>query len=251
MAEARTRMHEGFGWRAVIGVMATSYGGLSKTGPDLDRAVPEGVVFHRAHFRGPMSMSVEGLRALFPQIAEVARQVAFPGVDVILQNGIPMGIIDGIGTDKRIIGAVEEATGVKATTTATSIVEALRKLQITKIIIITGYLGEQVNSIFVKFMQDSGFDVLHHTERGQQRGGETPPHAYYRMAKTAFHNFPQAQGILLCPGGSSTGAEEVAALETDLRIPAVTQHSAGLWNVLSMAEVREPLEGWGRLLKLF
>lgn len=251
MSEALTRRHETLGWRAVIGVLNPTFGGLSPVAGELDMAVPKGVVFHRAHFHGPLGWSVEALKAVLPQVAEVAKEAAFPGVDLILQHGLPIGIIEGIGTDKKIISTVEQATGVKATTAITSVVEALRKLQVTKTIIVTGYNGEQVNAIFLKFMKDSGFEVVFHTERGGDRWSEAPPHAYYRISKDAFHKFPQAQGILIASGRAFSSAEVIEPLETDLRIPVVTMNSAILWNVLNMVEVREPLEHWGRLLKMF
>lgn len=251
MPEAHVKIHETTGWRAVIGNMFPTFGGLSPDTGERGKAIPKGVVFHNAHFHGPIGWSVEAIRAVLPQVAEVAREAAYPGVDLVMQNGLPIGIINGIGTDKKIIDTIEEATGVPATTTITSVVEALRKLQITKIIIITGYFGEQVNEIFRKFMHDSGFEVVHHAERGQDRYSDVPPHAYYRMSKNAYHKFPQAQGILIAGGRSGGSADVIESLETDLRIPVITQDSASLWNMLNMVEVREPIEGWGRLLKLF
>ena len=251
MSEALVRRHETLGWRAVIGAMSTTYGGLNPVADELNMAVPKGVVFHRAHYHGPLGWSVEAVKAILPQVAEVAKEAAFPNVDLILQRGLPIGIIDGIGTDKKIISTIEQVTGVKATTTITSVVEALRKLQMTKIIIVTGYFGEQINKIFVRFMQDSGFEVVCHSERGQDRYSDVPPHAYYRISKDAYHKFPQAQGILISPGRAFSSREVIEPLETDLRIPVVTQNSATFWNILNMVEVREPLEGWGRLLKMF
>ncbi len=251
MQEADWRRHETRGWRAVIGHMRPTFGGLSHSAGGVEKAVPEGVVFHGANYHGPITWSVEGLKAILPQIPEVAKEAAYPGVDLVLQGGLPIGIIDGIGTDKRIISAIEEATGIQGTTTITSVVEALRRLQITKIIIVTGYFGEQVNEIFKGFMRDSGFEVVYHVERGQERHQEVPPHANYRISKEAYHKFPQAQGILIAAGHSSGSPEVIEALETDLGIPVVSQSSATLWNVLNMVEVRERPAGWGRLLKLF
>lgn len=252
MAEAYVRRHETLGWRAVIGTMHTTFGGITPTTDELYMAVPKGVMFHRAHFHGPLGWSVEAVKAMLPQIPEVAKEAAFPGVDLILQRGLPIGIIEGIDTDKRIISTIEQTTGVRATTTITSVVEALRKLQLTKIIVVTGYFGGQINEIFMKFMKDSGFDVVYHTERGQGgRDSDVPPHAYYRICKDAYHKFPQAQGILISPGRAFSSAGVIEPLETDLRLPVITQNSATLWHVLTLVEVREPLEGWGKLLKMF
>lgn len=251
MAEEPVRRHETLGWRAIIGAMYPTFGGLIPSSSELDKALPKGVIFHRAHFKGPFGWSVDAVKAILPQIAEVAKEAAFPGVDLVIQSGLPIGIIEGVGTDKRVINTIEQTTGVKATTTITSVVEALKKLQLTKIIILTSYFGAEVNEIFLKFMLDSGFEVVHHAERGGGRYSDVPPHAFYRISKEAFSKFPQAQGILISPGRAYSSAEVIEPLETDLRIPVVTQNSATLWNVLNMVEVREPLEGWGRLLRMF
>ncbi len=251
MSETLQRRHETLGWRAVIGVLYPTFGGLNPIAGELEMALPKGVVFHRAHFHGPLGWSVDALKAVLAQVAEVAKEAAFPGVDLILQHGLPISIIEGIGGDKKIINTIEQATGVKATTPITSVVEALRKLQVSKPIIVTGYNGVEINAIFLKFMKDSGFEVVYHTERGGDRWGEAPPFAYYRIAKDAFHKFPQAQGILIASGRAFSSGQAIEPLETDLRVPVVTMNSAILWNVLTMVEVREPLEHWGRLLKMF
>ncbi len=249
MQEVDWRRHETRGWRAVIGSIGPTFGAFAPGGHE-EGAYPKGVVFHRVYFHGPLTWSVKGIKAVHAQIPEKAKEAAFPGVDMVYQGGLPIGIIDGIGTDKRIISAMEEATGIQGSTTITSVVEALRRLQLTKIIIVSGYFGEQVNAIFDRFMQDSGFEVIYHVERGQERHQEVPPHAYYRISKEAYHKFPQAQGILIAAGKTGGSQEVIEPLETDLGIPVVTQGSASRWHICNMVEVREPLEGWGRLLKL-
>ncbi len=59
-----------------------------------------------------------------------------------------------------------------------------------------------------------------------------------------------ADGLLIAGGGTPV-YEIVEALEMDIGKPVVAHNFAAAWNALSMAHVRQPIRGYGRLLTMF
>jgi len=216
---------------------------------ELRKAAPAGVVFNRATMLGPLGFSPEGVRVMLEQIEQATKMVALSGVDVIIQIGLPVGFLNGIGGDKKIIEIMEKASGVPCTTQITAVVQALRHLQISKVIIVSSYFKEQANQIFYKFMEDSGFEVVAGTDLGLDwhNAPDTSPFAYYRPSKSLYKQFPQAQGILIA-GGNTLTNDLIEPLEADLGVPVITQTSAALWQVFNMVEIRVLIPSLGRLL---
>ena len=79
---------------------------------------------------------------------------------------------------------------------------------------------------------------------------DIPQQQVYRMAKTAFLKVLHADGLLIAGGGAPV-YEIVEALEMDIGKPVVAHNFAAAWNALSMAHVRQPIKGYGRLLTMF
>jgi maleate cis-trans isomerase len=77
-----------------------------------------------------------------------------------------------------------------------------------------------------------------------------PQQQVYRMAKTAFLKVQHADGLLIAGGGAPV-YEIVEALEMDIGKPVAAHNFAAAWNALSMAYVRQPTTGYGRLLTMF
>lgn len=242
-------MRQAFGWRAAIGYISPSHGMCADV--QLRKAAPAGVVFNKATMLGPLGFSPEGVGVMLQQIEQATKMVALSGVDVIIQIGVPVGFLNGIGTDKKIVEIMEKASGVPCTTQITAVVQALRHLKISKVIIVTSYFKEQTNQIFYKFMEDSGFEVVGGIDLGLDwhNAPDTSPYAYYRPSKSLYKQFPQAQGILIA-GGNTLTDDVIEPLERDLEVPVITQTSAALWQVFNMVEIRESIPGLGRLLKL-
>jgi maleate cis-trans isomerase len=57
-----------------------------------------------------------------------------------------------------------------------------------------------------------------------------------------------ADGVLISCGGLRT-FEVIETLERDLGLPVVTSNQAALWAGLRMTNVKDPVQGYGRLLR--
>jgi maleate isomerase len=237
------------GWRSIIGLITPASG--VTTASEFAKVAPPGVVFHSITIPGPAGgLTVESVRPVLGQIEQAAKMGAKAGADLIMQLGVPICVIDGLGTDKKLIEVMEKATGVPCSTQITAVVEALRYLKATRIIIVIGYFGGGINEIMIKFMQDSGFEVLSAVDLGldSQAASDTSPFAYYRPAKALFKKFRQAQAVFIA-GGKTLTDDVIDTLERDLGVPVVTQRSATLWQAFNMLEIKDPVEGEGMLLR--
>ena len=247
------------GWRARIGVI--------RPGPSLrliqefEKVAPNGVDFVSATLGKRTGLNIEVVDAMLAQLEHAVGELLTPrgisgadpfgGVQAILQSGTPLGFTHGYGSDKEIIKKIEHISGVPATTMMTSIVDALEKLKIRKLVVFAIYYSAELTERLRKFLVESGFDVVA-IATGADRPEiiSTAPHGLYGPAKELFMKAPPADGLLLCGGACST-FEIIDALEHDIGKPVTSSGHASLWKVLNMVNVREQILGYGQLLELF
>jgi maleate cis-trans isomerase len=166
--------------------------------------------------------------------------------------GAPICIAQGPGGDKKIIDLIEQATGVPATTCVTSMVKGLQKMGVHTVVVVCPYYQEASAGMLGKVLEHAGFEIVS-LVRGDVEWGniaDIPQQQVYRMAKTAFLKVQHADGLLIAGGGAPV-YEIVEALEMDIGKPVVAHNFAAAWNALSMAHVRQPIQGYGRLLTMF
>lgn len=83
---------------------------------------------------------------------------------------------------------------------------------------------DEANARLKKFLEDSGFDVTN--TKGSQidvrmEMAKLPPYASYRVAKEAFSEAPEYDGIYVSCLRWQTAAN-IEKLERELKVPAVT-----------------------------
>ncbi|MGE3646610.1 MAG: hypothetical protein AB7F96_22410 [Beijerinckiaceae bacterium] len=75
-------------------------------------------------------------------------------------GGTGTSFIGGVGYDQTLIEKMQTANGnIPVTTTVTSVIAALKASGVKKISVATPYIEEQ-SLIFVKFLEESGFQVV-------------------------------------------------------------------------------------------
>jgi maleate isomerase len=241
-----------FGWRARIGGIHPRQGQLHTSMIEREKVMPEGVYLNGVFLDGPKSQAPEHLLEMFPQLEPAAREVAKIGVDLIIQVGAPIGIVQGLDGDKKIIDLIEQATGVPATTCVTAMVKGLQRMDVHQVVVVCPYYQEASVGLLRRVLEQAGFDMVS-LIRGDVEWGkiaDIPQQQVYRMAKTAFLKVQHADGLRIA-GGGAPGYEIIEALEMDIGKPVVAHNFAAAWNALSMAHVRQPIQGYGRLLTMF
>ena len=236
-----------YGWRGRIGVVFPSRGDTFTY--EFYKMVPEGIVLVSSCLN-LYELTKEQLREAEKKYDEAAKDLAQVGVDVIVLTGSPLFQLKGLGSDKAAIERIQKATNIKTTTGITSEIEAIKHLNIHKLVVATPF-KEELNERGKKFLEAHDFTVVKIKGLGIQRNSEIaslPLHAPYKLAKEIFLEHPDCEGIYIpCPRWGT--AEIIDKLEKDLRVPVVTCVQAALWNALRILNIKEPISGYGRLLE--
>ena len=236
-----------YGWRAKIGRISPSPETVGCE--EWRRSMPEGVCLVETRTL-LHDVTVEGLGETVKQVERAAMELASAEVDVILQAGTAIAFFRGFGHDQELCRRISAATGIKATTSLTSVVEALRALGITRPAIATSYLPD-IDARLVDVLQQSGFAVAAIRGMGLKRSidmGKVMPEETYRLAREVARSATDADGIFISCGNLRS-FETIEPLEMEIGLPVVTSNQAGLWQTLRMAGIDEHLPNLGKLLR--
>jgi maleate isomerase len=238
-----------YGWRARIGRISPSPETVGAE--EWRRSMPDGVCLVETRTL-IHDVTVEGLSETVTQVERAALELASAEVDIILQAGTAIAFFRGFGHDQELSRRIMAVTGIKATTSLTAVVEALRALKAQRLAIATSYLPE-IDARLVDVLQQSGFQVATIRGMGLKKSidmGKVAPDETYRLAKEVARAAPDAEGILISCGNLRT-FEAIEPLETDTGLPVITSNQAGLWHALRLVGVKDRLPGLGRLLREF
>jgi len=236
-----------YGWRARIGIVFPSRGDSFIY--EFYQIVPKGVVLVPSII-GLFNLTKEELSAAMLEYRTAALDLAKVGVNAIALTGSPLFQLQGFGSDLEMIREVEKETGIPTLTSVTAEVEAMRYLKMNKLVIATPFRDE-VNERNAAWYRKAGFEVLKIKGLGIEKNSEIarlPFYAPYQLARETFLETPGAEGIYIaCPRWGTV--EIIEKLEQDLGVPVVTSSQATIWMALWKANVREPIQGYGRLMR--
>ena len=237
-----------YGWRGRIGLIIPSSNTTMES--EFWKVLgPTGVSVHTARIT-LINVTAKELKEMAEETISAAKRLATAEVDVIVFGCTSGSLLEGIEWEKSLVKKIEEATGIKAITTAGAVVQALRTLNVEKVVIATPYIDE-INVREKKFLEDNGFKVLDVKGLNIARNtiiGSQPPWAAYRLAKQVYK--PEAQAVFIsCTNFRSL--EVIDPLEKDLGVPVISSNTASLWLALRTIGYREPIKGYGVLLEKY
>src|SRR6185436_1558292 len=117
---------------------------------------------------------------------------------------------------RELSGRITKTTGIKATTSLTAVVEALRTLGIRKPAIATSYIAD-IDARLADVLQKSGFEVAAIRGMGLAKSpdmGRVHPSDTYALAREVARSAPDADGIFISCGNLRT-FEAIELLERD------------------------------------
>jgi maleate isomerase len=139
--------------------------------------------------------------------------------------------------------------GVPISAGITGEVEALKSLDIKKLVVATPH-EDSLNQRMKAFLEASGFHVLKIEGYGVRKNADLTDmdiHAAYKIAKRLYEQAPESDGIFVpCPRWPTI--TDVDLLEREIGKPVVTSCQAYIWHALKMAKVKESVTGFGRLM---
>lgn len=235
------------GWRARIGVISPAVG-MAVT-HDFHRIAPEGVALLLTQVSEPLTQdTVEQLTRVGDYVDAAAKKLIIPQANVVLWNTTTGSLMKGYGYDRELIKRIEAVTKLPAMTTATAMLQAFAALGIKKISLATAYI-DAVNEKEKKFLGDNGIEVARY--RGLQLLDITDilnvaPYTLYRLAKEV--DVAEADAVFISCCGMST-ADIIEPLEQDLGKPVLSSNIVSLWAAMRLAKIKEPIQGFGSLLR--
>ncbi len=234
------------GWRGVLGWVCPAVA-TSSHDVDFHLAVPEGVELKMitlgvtAHTSEEVDMALAG-------VDNAARRLVTNGAQFISVEGTPLVSFKGFGFDKEIIQRVENVAKVPATTSLTAAVDAMRTMNMKRIVMASP-MNHEADERTIKFLQASGFEIIHVKSLNNlyPKDIETLPRSTaYTVAKQAFLEASHADGIYL-PCGAWCPPWNIDCLEADLGVPVIHSRQATTWAGLKALHIKEPVKGWGKL----
>jgi maleate isomerase len=227
-----------------IGLIIPSSNQLTE--PQFQRYAPPGVQAHvtRLRMTGPHHVP---LLELLPRVAEAARLLDDAGCDVVVFHCTASSMSAGLAAEARVVETIQEATGRRATTTASALLAALRALEARRLVLVTPYPAES-NAHEREFLAEAGIEVVRDRALDLPRtgGGYAAPPPSFWLEVTLAEADPRADAYLLsCTTIQSI--EVVEELEARLARPVVTSNQATLWYCLRACGRADAVPGLGRL----
>lgn len=213
--------------------------------PEFTRILPDGVTLHVA--RLPLrTVEPSSTARIVEDIETESQKLADADVDAIMLAATAPSSRNGIGYDQELIKRIETASGRKATTASTALIQALTALHVKRLVIGAPW-SDATNVTSAAFIEASGFTVLAHRALGHVSNleiGLLDQQTAYDMGVAVDR--PDAAAVMLACGNWLTMGI-VDRLESAIGKPVLTTNQVSIWAVLRLAGYHAPVFGLGRL----
>ena len=219
--------------------------------PEFRLALPPELLVLYSRLRLPGGeVTVEALDEMVSgtRLEDAARELADGEVAAITFACTSGSLLHGPGFDEELRERITGATGLPATTTATSVVAALRHLGAESVSVGTPYI-EAIDEREKVFLEDAGFTVPKIVGLGKHWDREIGALSADEVRGLARAAFASGSDALFLSCTNLPALHLVAELEEELGVPVVTSNSATIWQLLRIADLEQELDpSMGRLL---
>jgi maleate isomerase len=235
-----------YGWRARIGHVAPSRGDTLVY--EFYKMFPEG--FMILNTTGTVRQLVDkDFERQLQRIEEAVEDLVENHCDSIIFSGSPLFTRLSFGADREMGRRLTDKFGVPVAAGLTAEIEALKAMNIKKLVVGTPY-EEEINQRLKRYLEASGFQVLEISGYGVRKNAQLtdlPVHASYKIAKRLYSGPREADGIFIaCPRWPTIS--DVALLEEEIGKPVVTSSQACIWYALKLIHIKQNVSGFGRLM---
>src|SRR5437660_6908346 len=235
-----------YGWRAKIGKVSPA--NVEILVYEFNKMLPEG--FMLLNSTGTIRQLVDAdFDRQLQRIEEATQDLVENKCDAIIIGGSPLFTKLSYGSDIEMGKKLTSKFGVPVSPGITGEVEALRSLNIKKVVVATPH-EDSLNQRMKAFLEASGFQVLKIEGYGVRKNADLTDmdiHAAYKIAKKLYEQASDADGVFVpCPRWPTI--TDVDLLEREIGKPVITSCQAYIWHALKMAKVKQNVTGFGRLM---
>jgi maleate isomerase len=235
-----------YGWRARIGHVAPSRGDTLVY--EFYKMFPED--FMILNTTGTVRQLVDkDFEQQLQRIEEAVQDLVDNNCDSIIFSGSPLFTRLGFGTDREMGKRLTDKFGVPVAGGLTAEIEALKAMNIKKLVVGTPY-EDEINQRLKRYLEASGFEVLQISGYGVRKNAQLtdlPVHVAYKIAKRLYAKSREADGIFIaCPRWPTIS--DVALLEEEIGKPVITSSQACIWYALKLIDVKQNVTGFGKLM---
>jgi len=235
-----------YGSKGKIGVIVPSLNNALE--PEFNQMVPDGVAVYAT--RLPLERGLpEDLKSMAEDVEFAGELLKHAGVDVIAYCCTSGSLIEGINWDEAITKRIKEVTDLPVTTTASSVVKAMKKLKINSVSVATPYI-EKVNAIERNFIESHGISVTNIEGLNIVTGPELHQLDQSVAKNFCYSSVHQNSDGLFISCTDFAAIDFIEDLESDLNKPVFTSNTATLWDVLSIIQIDQRVTGFGSLFSI-
>jgi maleate cis-trans isomerase len=238
-----------YGWRARLGHVGPAI--LDTSSEEFRKLLPPGVLYMGLSVSQPVQqLTPENLERAGALIVDAAKRLAAEEASVIVSGGAPATASKGPDADRMLLEAMREATGVPCTTSNQSMVDALERLGLRRIVVVSPYIDAR-NEEIRTYLAACGVEVVAHRGLGLVNNvqfSKQPSWASYQLARDLGRAHPNADGVYIaCPRWPVV--DIVAPLEADIGKPVVGAATSMVWSALRLLNIGDPPRGYGQLME--
>ena len=238
-------MNEGKHNRAKLGFILMSTDLAAES--DFFDMVPKDVAIHITRLKTDDYTTNETLSKHIEYMADAASRIQPEAKPNVISYSCTSGSIV-IGEEKIMAEIKKGAPYAIPMTLVTGVVDALRELQIKKIVVGTPYLDE-INTKEAEFLYKKGFEIINiqglNLTTGIEFGKVTP--AYWKKFALEIDDF-NAEAIFLSCGGIRS-VEVIDEIENIIGKPVITSNQAQVWSCLRRAQIKDTIKGFGKIFE--
>lgn len=241
-----------FGHVARVGYAAVAY--VAEVMPAaFYRMAPAGVSLALLTIQreGGADGNVAELDRIFDDVVASGRSLARAGVDVVVLGGRPVILRRGLAGAEALMAELSREFGVPVLSDATAQARAYRALGSRRIATAHPFLNEE-NARHEQQIRDLGFEPAGAMGYGSTRIAlsSLAPRTALDLARRLLAAHPEADTLLFpCPHWHVV--DVIQAIEDEFGVDVVSNFQAMLWDALATLGIREPIDGFGRLLREF
>jgi maleate isomerase len=231
-------------WKAKIGLVVVSSSTVCEG--RYPRVAPRDVGF----FTSRMLLSgggLQGLEAMECNAARAMQELASVPVDAMAYCCTVSGALRGVKGDRAFCQEMAERWGIPVTSTMLAATEAMQHLGLRRVVVTSPY-PDSHHEAERAYLKQTGIEAMSMRGMGFEQGqqfAQVSPQEIFEFSLEAWDD--AADGLFIsCMNFDAMPA--VQALEDRIGKPVVTSHSATLWRARALAEVKEPIRGYGCLL---